>query len=125
MSSWEGWTISLFITEDFLFGRALEMILSQGSLENLDRETSTELYRSRLRETLQNECFRGARVEVLVLPGERDLQHSISGPGAVTRERREEAASKLYREAYQLWRSQDWLVWKGPDRPPSGASTQN
>jgi hypothetical protein len=61
----------------------------------------------------------------MVLPGEGDLQHFISGPGAVTRERREEAASKLYREAYQLWRSQGWLVWKGPDRPQPETSTQN
>ena len=117
MASWEGWTISLFLSESFLFGRALGMILSRGAAADLDRKTSTELYRSRLQEVLRGECFGGARVEVLILPGEGDFQHYVSGPGGLTPGRRKEAASKLCRNAYELWKSQDWLVWKGAKSP--------
>jgi hypothetical protein len=124
MVSREGWTISLFLGEGFPFDQGLEMTLSQGEAKDLDRETSAKVYRSLLQEILQNECFRGARVEVLTLPGDGGFQHHVSGPGGLTDGRREEAVSKLYRKVYELWQSREWLVWKGGCHQP-GTSAQN
>lgn len=125
MASWEGWRILLFLNEGFLFGQALEMTLSHGTAKDLDRDASSKVYRSLLEEILRRDCFPGAQVEVLILPSQDSFQHHLSGPGNLTRERRQEATSKLYGMAFELWRSQEWLVWKWTGLPQPDISVQN
>ncbi len=116
-SSFDGWAISLVLNDAFLFGPSLDLILAGGSQEDVDRVASAESYRRVLETTLSQNVFPGARVEVVIAWGDTECQHCVDARRALSHLQREEMADRLYRTAYEVWNSLNWVVWRRSTRP--------